>query len=180
VNLLTPLYRYALYITLAAGLVLGGYGYHAHAVSSAHASGVLAGTAAQVELEREARLLAGRADALASERASAMVASTLQSLKDTHDRTTHDLKAALARSDLRATRLDARIASLLDEAAGVRSGPPGDPSGPSGSPGAPEGDSTVEALIETTNENLAICRRNGARLAGLQAWYTDIRAGRQP
>jgi hypothetical protein len=105
---------------------------------------------------------------------------TLLRLKDSHDRITHDLQAALAASDLRAVRLDARIAGLLDEAAGVRSGPPGDPSGPSGSPGTPEGDSTVEALIETTNENLAICRRNGARLAGLQAWYSDIRAGRQP
>jgi hypothetical protein len=167
----TAIYRYALYALLGLGVVLGVLAYRSHVHDAGYALGRADATAAA----NEARLLAGRADALASERAAERTRSTLTSLKATHDRTTRDLKAALARSDLRAVRLDARIAGLLDEAAGVRAGPPADPSESRGSLGTPEGDSTVEALIETTNENLAICRRNAARLDGIQEWYSEVR-----
>jgi len=167
--------RYAVYLLLAVGIVLGGITYRAHVYDT----GVQAGLDAASAATTEARLLASRADALATERAAARTRSDLQSLKDQHDRTTSDLKAALAVADLRAVRLDARIASLLDQAAGVRPGPSTDPGEPSRSSGTAEGDSTVEALIETTNENLAICRRNAARLDGIQTWYEEVRAGRQ-
>ncbi|WPH18222.1 hypothetical protein [Variovorax paradoxus] len=171
---MNPLYRYALYVLLAVGLVLGGLAYRSHVYDA----GVDAGRLAAQAAANEARLLVSRADALAAERAAARTRSDLQSLKDQHDRTTGDLKTALATANLRAVRLDARIASLLDQAAGVRAGPPADPGEPRGSLGTPEGDSTVEALIETTNENLAICRRNAARLDGIQEWYQDLREGR--
>lgn len=171
---LSPLYRYALCLLAALALVAGGLGYRSHLLSTGRSQGL----AEAQNNANEARVLASRADALAAERASARVAANLQSLKATHDRTTRDLKAALAVADLRAVRLDARIASLLDQAAGVRPGPATDPGEPGGPSGTAEGDSTVEALIETTNENLAICRRNAARLDGIQAWYEDIRAGR--
>jgi hypothetical protein len=169
------LYRYALYLLLALGLVLGGLTYRAHLLDRGREDGLAAAAATT----NEARLLASRADALAAERAAARTRSDLQSLKDQHDRITGDLKTALATANLRAVRLDARVTSLLDQAAGVRAGPPADPSEPSGTSGASEGDSTVEALIETTNENLAICRRNAARLDGIQTWYEEVRAGHQ-
>jgi hypothetical protein len=162
--------RCALYLALAAGLLFGGLTYRSHVYDSGHNDGV-ASAAAEVSA---ARLLVAAADSDATARANARMADDRLLLKAEHDRVTGDLKTALAASDLRATRLASRIAGLLDEAAGLRAGPPADPDRAGEAAKPAEADSSVALLIQTVNENYAICREDQARLAGLQAWYRDL------
>jgi hypothetical protein len=178
----STLTRYALYIALAASLVLGGFAYRSHVYSTGFDAGELRGVASERTRSEEARRLAGRAADLTSERAAALVAADLQSLKDQHARTVSDLSKALADSDHRNQRLSDRVAGLLDEAAGLRAGATADPSGPGGAPGTPGADQAVASvgdLADAYAENMAVCRRNSTRLERLQGWYADLRAGRE-
>lgn len=170
---MSPLYRYALCILAALALVAGSLGYRSHLLSAGHAEGLAEAQANATE----ARLLASRADALAAERSRARVAATLTNLKDSHEKTTARLRAALIASDHRSQRLSVDVARLHDEAAGLRAGLAGNPGESQGSPGTAEAPYSVADLIQTTNENYSICLRNGARLGALQDWYESLRKG---
>ena len=169
----TTLGRYAAAAVLALALIAGALAYR----TSVYGSGHDAGTAESTSKANEERILASRADALAATRANALAATTLKTLKDSHDKTTASLRASLAASAHRNQRLDADVARLLDAAAGVDPGPPGNPGVSGVTPGTAQAAYSVGDLIQTANENYAICLRNSAQLAGLQAWYKSMRSG---
>ena len=159
------------------GIIAGSLVYRSHVYDE----GAAAATAAEVAKNAEVLALVKKGDrALAAETATT-TAATLAALKESHDHLADDLTTALAdksASDLRATRLNARLVGLLNAAAGagpVPAADPGKPVGPSGEAAADPGDSTVYSLIQTTSENDAICLRNAARLDGIQAWYEQLR-----
>lgn len=103
--------------------------------------------------------------------------AALAAQKEQHERTTQELRSALDASGLRELALSRQLARLHDKAAGsIRAATPAEPPGGPSDPAedAPSGVS-VATLIETVNENYAICNANSAQLVELQDWYNDLR-----
>lgn len=171
------LWKYVAGLLAILGIVGGALFYRSHVYDA----GYSAGQAYEVAKTAEVTQLLKRGDRALAAETNATTQAKLADLKETNDHLSSDLTAALAAgsaAQLRATRLDARIVSLLNAAAGAGPVPAADPKVPGGASGeavADPGDSNVAALIETTAANDAICRRNAVRLDGIQAWYEQLR-----
>lgn len=168
--------RYIAVVLAALALAWAGVAYRSHLIDLGHAAGVSETTATY----EEARRLAAKAADLSTEASRVRFAQTQDNLKAQHENVVRNLRLALADSDHRNQLLSARLAGLLDQAAGVLPGSPGAPGASGGQAPAAEGNSTVAALIETAAENYAICRANAVQLVELQDWYRDLRESRTP
>ncbi|MDM0006458.1 hypothetical protein QTI51_09540 [Variovorax sp. J22G73] len=175
--------RYVLGALGVLGVVVALLGYRSHLIDMGAAQ------EAQAAATRQAVAVAAvrASDAAVTASVTTDLNQKLIRQQERHDRITDDLQAALAASDLRASRLDARIAGLLDHAAGIRPRTAAASSGTGPAARAPQGDQAVAAagdasiadLIESVDANYEICQRNATRLGALQKWYSDIRAGRE-
>lgn len=171
-NLPVPRWAWA---CLGAVLVLaGGLVYRSHVYDSGFAAGTSDAQVKAAAALAEAR----KADAAVAAKAVADLQDKLKKVNDAHDAREVALQAALDASGLRVTRLSAALARLHDASASG-SGIPTDPPATGGPAGEVEADYSVADLIQTTNENYAICNRNAARLEGLQDWYRNL-SGDQP
>ncbi|OAI62813.1 hypothetical protein RSP795_10260 [Ralstonia solanacearum] len=160
---------------LAAVLVLTvGLVYRSHVYDS----GFDAGTAAAHAQATAALEGARKADAAVAAKTVTDLQAQLKKINDAHDAREATLKAALDASGLRVTRLSAALARLHDAAASG-SGVSADPSATGSPAGEAETDYSVADLIQTAEENYAICNRNSARFAKLQSWYRSL-SGEQP
>ena len=170
----TLLNRYLVALALVLGLLGSAALYRNHLLDTGFANGVRSEQTRQADAKEATRQM----DESTSAAVTAVHQAQLKTLKDQHDRVTRNLKTALDDSDLRAARLDARIVGLLNAAAGVREGTPSYSLRPGRPLDASEGDSTLAILIETVNENYALCRADQARLDRIQDWYNALRANR--
>lgn len=167
-----PVPRWA-WTCLAAVLVLvGGFAYRSHVYDSGFAAGTSAERSAAAARLADARASDARNHALAV----ASLETKLKEINDAHDAREATLQAALDASGLRVARLSDALARLHDAAASG-SGVPADPPATGGPAGEAETAYSVADLIQTANENYAICNRNSARFEGLQDWYRSLSGG---
>ncbi|MDR6455507.1 hypothetical protein [Variovorax paradoxus] len=179
---LTPLYRVLAVLALLGALLAGGLWYRASLIQDGRDLEAQAAAVRQSLAVASART---KAEAVTAQVTRDLNSRLLQ-LQNQHDRISSDLSAALADSDHRNQRLDARVARLLDEAAGLRARITSAASGPGGPAGTPPphqtepaGDATVADLAESVAQNYEICRRNSERLGAIQEFYEGLRAGRE-
>ncbi|WP_325341625.1 hypothetical protein [Xylophilus sp.] len=175
---MTTLSRAVLAVLASLAVLAGGWAYRSHLIDLGAAQ-----EAQAAQVRQDAAVKAARAsDAKVSAAAVASLQTQLTNQKAEHDRVSRDLQAALAASDLRAARLDARVAGLLDQAAELRERAAGAAGGTGSAPGEAGGDqadASVADLVESVEVNYGVCNRNATRLEALQAWYAKLRVGRQ-